>query len=472
MNYIKNTERNALKTPNKINQILGFPCLIHVFTLSLLPVKDKYMEYLSRISDVMLRELLDAFGAVLIEGPKWCGKTTTAEQAAKSAIRMQDTDMRDEYLATAMSKPSLLLRGDTPRLIDEWQDAPVLWDAVRTMVDKRGEPGQFILTGSNAVDKSQIHHSGNGRIAKMSMLPMSLWESKESTGEVSLSELFNNPNYDIDGCQSKMSIEDLIFAACRGGWPGTLMARSEKAKLLIARNYIRAVCSEDISRIDGKRRNEKLAMMILRSYARNVSSLAKKTTMLADVVSSEEVECSIDTFNDYVSALERLFVVQDIDAWCPAIRSKTVIRSSPKRGFCDPSLAVALLGLTPESLITQLKTFGFIFEQMCVRDMKAYTQGLYSHVSYYHDRYGLEADFVLHLGDGRYALVECKLGSKEIEEGADHLLELQRLIHEHNGKEKQMPIREPDLLLIITGGKMAYTRPDGVKIIPLGCLKD
>lgn len=226
---------------------------------------------------------------------------------------------------------------------------------------------------------------------------MSLWESKESTGEVSLLELFNNPNYDIDGCRSKMSIEDLIFAACRGGWPGTLMARSEKAKLLIARNYVRTVCSEDISRIDGKRRNEKLAMMILRSYARNISSLVKKTTMLADVVSSEEIECSIDTFNDYVNALERLFVIQDIDAWCPAIRSKTVIRSSPKRGFCDPSIAVALLGLTPEALTTQLKTFGFIFEQMCVRDMKAYTQGLYSHVSYYHDRYDLEADFVLHL---------------------------------------------------------------------------
>ena len=325
---------------------------------------------------------------------------------------------------------------------------------------------------------------------------MSLWESKESTGEVSLLELFNNPNYDIDGCRSKMSIEDIIFAACRGGWPGTLMARSEKAKLLIARNYVRTVCSEDISRIDGKRRNEKLTMMILRSYARNISSLVKKTTMLADVVSSEEIECSIDTFNDYVNALERLFVIQDIDAWCPAIRSKTVIRSSPKRGFCDPSIAVALLGLTPEALTTQLKTFGFIFEQMCVRDMKAYTQGLYSHVSYYHDRYDLEADFVLHLEDGRYALIECKLGSNEIEEGASHLLELKRLIREHNGrsseshpslledgrvasdegkaneKEKQMPIREPDLLIILTGGQMAYTRPDGVKIIPLGCLKD
>lgn len=420
----------------------------------------------------MLRELLDAFGAVLIEGPKWCGKTTTAEQAAKSVIRLQDTDMREEYLSTAMSKPSLLLHGDTPRLIDEWQDAPVLWDAVRTMVDKRVVPGQFILTGSNAVDKSKIHHSGNGRIARMSMLPMSLWESKESTGEVSLQKLFDNPDYDIDGCRSEMSIEDLIFAACRGGWPATLFSRSQKSQLLIARNYVRTVCREDISRIDGKQRNEKLTMLILRSYARNISTLAKKTNMLADVVSSGDVECSMDTFSDYVSALERLFVIQDIDAWCPAIRSKTVVRSSPKRGFCDPSIAVALMGLIPESLSVQLKTFGFIFEQMCVRDLRAYTQGLYSHVSYYHDRYGLEADFVLHLEDGRYALIECKLGSREIEDGAFHLLEIQNLIREYNKQEKQMPIREPDLLIILTGGQMAYTRSDGVKIIPLGCLKD
>lgn len=429
------------------------------------------MEYLNRTADEMLQDLLDAFGAVLIEGPKWCGKTTTAEQIAKSVIKLQDTDMRDEYLATAASKPSLLLQGETPRLIDEWQDAPVLWDAIRTMVDKRIMPGQFVLTGSNAVDRSKIHHSGNSRIARMTMLPMSLWESRESTGEVSLSRLFNEPDYDIDGCRSKMSIEDLIFAACRGGWPATFVARSKKSQLLIARNYVRTVCNEDISRIDKKQRNEKLAMRILRSYARNISTLAKKTSMLADVVASGDMECSIDTFSDYVDALERLFVIQDIDAWCPAIRSKTVIRSSPKRGFCDPSIAVALMGLTPETLSVQLKTFGFIFEQMCVRDLKAYTQGLYSHVSYYHDRYDLEADFVLHLEDGRYALIECKLGSNEIEDGANHLLELKRLIREHNEKEKQMPIREPDLLIILTGGQMAYTRTDGVKIIPLGTLK-
>lgn len=429
------------------------------------------MNYLHRTADDLLSDLLDAFGAVLIEGPKWCGKTTTAEQQARSVIKMQDPDMQEEYLITANSKPSLLLQGDTPRLIDEWQDAPVLWDAVRTMVDKRDEPGQFILTGSNSVDKEKTKHSGSGRIIKMKMLPMSLWESKESTGEVSIAELFNNPEYDIDGKKSKMTVENLIFAACRGGWPAALKSKSESAQLLIARNYLNSVCSEDISRVDKIRRNENLAKQILRSYARNISTIAKKTSMLEDVVTSQNMSCSMDTFDDYIAALEKLFVIQDIDAWSPAIRSKTAIRSAPKRGFCDPSIAVAALGLTPSVLKTQLKTFGFIFEQMCIRDLKAYTMDMNSHVSYYRDRYGLEADIVLHLPDGRYALIECKLGSMEIDKGAEHLLKIRDLIREKNLTEKQMPIREPDLLLILTGGQISYTRNDGVKVIPLATIK-
>lgn len=430
------------------------------------------MAYLKRTADVVLKERLEAFGAILIVGPKWCGKTTTAEQVAKSVIKLQDPDMRNEYLATAAAKPSLLLKGATPRLIDEWQDAPVLWDAVRTMVDNRQEQGQFILTGSNAVDKSQTHHSGNSRITKMQMIPMSLWESQESNGKISLRELFDNPNLDIDGIESNMTVENLIFSACRGGWPGTMKIKKENAKLLIARNYIKTVCSEDISRVDGVQRDEHLARMILRSYARNISTLAKKSLMIADVASSGEVSCSEPTFDDYVNALKKLFVICDVEAWCPAIRSKTAIRSGLKRAFVDPSIAVAALGLTPESLMVQLKTFGFIFEQMCIRDLKAYTLDIEPHLSYYHDRYGLEADWVLHLGDGRYALIECKLGSREIEDGAGHLVELKRLIREHNKDEKQMPIREPDLMIVFTGGKIAYTRPDGVKIIPIGCLKD
>lgn len=429
------------------------------------------MSYFHRTADEVLRERLDAFGAVLIQGPKWCGKTTTAEQIAKSVIQLQDTNKRSEYLATAATKPSLLLLGETPRLIDEWQDAPVIWDAVRTMVDVRQEKGQFILTGSNAVDDKKIFHSGTGRISRMMMIPMSLWESGESTAQISLSELFDNPNLDIDGATSKMQIEDLIMAACRGGWPATLDIRSEKAKLLVAKDYVDSVCRVDISKIDGVQRDERLTRRILHSYARNISTLAKKAVILADVTASGEISCSQPTFDDYIGALTRLFVISDIDAWCPAIRSKTVIRSGVKRAFVDPSIAVASLGLTPQSLMTQLKTFGFIFEQMCVRDIKAYTPDFYSHISYYRDRYGLEADLVLHLDDGRYALIECKLGSREIEEGAKHLLEIKRLVQEYNKTAKQVPLREPDLLIVITGGQIAYTRTDGVKVIPLACLR-
>ena len=429
------------------------------------------MKYLNRTVDNQLKTYLDVFGAVLIEGPKWCGKTTTAEQFSKSVIKLQDPDMREEYLATADVKPSLLLEGETPRLIDEWQDAPVVWDAVRTAVDKRSLPGQFILTGSNTIDRSKILHSGTGRIAHLRMLPMSLWESQESNGKISLLELFDEPNCDIDGISSDMSVEDLIYASCRGGWPASLHAASQKSALLVAREYVKTVCSDDISRIDGIQRDSRLVSRILWSYARNVSTIAKKTSLLADVTASGNMSCSPDTFDDYLKALCRLFVIQDIEGWCPAIRSKTVIRSSPKRCFIDPSIAVAALGLTPKILQEQLKTFGFIFEQLCIRDLKSYAAEKNGALSYYRDRYDLEADGVLHLDDGRYALLEFKLGAREIEDGAFHLLKLASLVRESNKTEKQVPLREPDLLMVITGGKMAYTRPDGVKVIPLGCLK-
>ena len=420
----------------------------------------------------MLQERLETFGAVLIEGPKWTGKTTTAEQQAKSVIKLQDPDKAEEYLATAATKPSLLLKGEQPKLIDEWQDTPMIWDAVRTAVDNAGgKPGQFILTGSNTVDKTKIRHTGTGRITRMKIYPMSLWESLESSGEVSIQELFNNPDYDIDGASSKLDIPGLIMVACRGGWPATLQIPA-KASMLIAKDYVNSVCENDISAVDNKQRNPKIARQIMKSYARNISTLAKKSNILADVTASEDISLSMNTFDDYIAALEKLFVIQDIDAWCPAIRSKTAIRSSPKRCFVDPSIAVAAMNVNVEALETQLKTFGFIFEQMCIRDLKAYTADFNSRISYYRDRYGLEADLVLHLEDGRYALIECKLGSSEIDEGAKHLLELKRLIQEHNKTEKQVPIREPDLLIVMTGGTMAYSRPDGVKVIPLACLKD
>lgn len=427
--------------------------------------------YLPRIADKVLEQRLKAFGAVQIIGPKWCGKTTTAERQSRSFIKLQDPDRRSGYLAAAGTKPSILLKGETPRLIDEWQVAPVIWDAVRHAVDERQAKGQFILTGSTVADDSEIMHSGTGRISRIQMDPMSLFESKESNGSVSLTQLFDNPEYDIDGLQSNLSIEALIFAACRGGWPASLDIESDEAKLIIARDYVKIICSTDISRLDGVRRNQTLATLILRSYARNVCTLAKKSSMLADV-NAEMEEISMTTFDDYVSAFERLFVIEDIEAWSPSIRSRTSIRTGKKRCFSDPSIAAAALGATPASLELDLKTFGFIFEALCCRDLKAYSKALGGRLSYYHDRYGLEADAVLHLDDGRYALVECKLGNREIEEGAKHLLEIKHLITKKNESETQIKLREPDLLIVLTGGELAYTRSDGVKIIPIGCLRD
>lgn len=429
------------------------------------------MAYLQRMVDGLLTELLESSGAVLIEGPKWCGKTTTATQQAASILRLQNPDTREAYIATAKTKPSLLLKGETPRLIDEWQIIPQLWDAVRVMVDDRNEMGQFILTGSNSIDKQDIMHSGTGRIARLRMQPMSLFETQESTGEISLKALFENPNMDIDAITSQTSIEELIFAACRGGWPAAHLAKTDSAKLNVARNYIDSLCSMDISTVDGVQRNEELARAILRSYARNISTLAKKSNMLKDVVANFET-VAMNTFDSYLNAFQRLFVIQDIPAWCPAIRSASAIRSGMKREFCDPSIAVAALGLTPQMLEMDLKTFGFIFETMCIRDLKAYSQSLRGSLAYYHDRYDLETDAVLRIANGQFALIEFKLGSSEIEEGAQHLIEVQNLIKEYNKKEKQVPLREPDLLIVITGGQLAYTREDGVKVIPLACLRD
>ena len=429
------------------------------------------MEYLARISDKELRTRLEAIGAVLIEGPKWCGKTTTAKQQAGSMLQLQNPDMREAYLTTAAARPSNLLLGATPRLIDEWQDAPLLWDAVRTMVDERGMPGQFILTGSNSVDDSRILHSGVGRISRMRMLPMSLYESRESNGTVSLKELFDNANYEIEGATSEMNVNDLIYAACRGGWPATLKLGTRAAQFMIARDYFESVASTDIIKVDGVKREPHLTKAIIRSYARNLSTLAKKTSLLQDVRAMSE-GCSDKTFDDYTKALKRLFVIQDMEAWSPAVRSATVIRRGVKRELVDPSIAVAALGLSPAALDMDLKTFGFIFECMGIRDLRAYSQALGGQLSYYHDRYGLEADAVLHLYDGRYALIEFKLGSAEIEMGAKHLLEIKELVRQSNEKEKQIRLREPDLLMVVTGGPMAYSRPDGVKVVPLGCLKD
>ena len=428
-------------------------------------------EYLPRVVDEELDLRMAAFGAALIIGPKWCGKTTTGEQKAKSILRMQDPDRREGYLATASAKPSLLLKGDNPRLIDEWQVAPVLWDAIRTAVDQRQEEGLFILTGSTSVDNDHIMHSGTGRISRMKMYPMSLFESQESNGTISLKKLFDDPYMDIDGIISELTVEELIFSACRGGWPASLKRKNDTAKLLIAKDYLNNICESDISTVDGVQRNPVWTNLILRSYARNVSTLAKKANIYKDVAANAD-SMTLVTMNAYLNALEKLFVIEDIDAWCPAIRSATTIRAGKKRCFTDPSIPAAAMGLSPEYLQTDLKTFGFIFENLCIRDLRVYSQALGGKLSYYHDRYGLEADAVLHLNDGRYALIEFKLGSREIEEGARHLLEISNLVKKYNEKEKQVPLREPDLLIIITGGEMAYCRADGVKVIPIGTLRN
>lgn len=426
--------------------------------------------YIKRTCDENLKLKLETFGAVHIIGPKWCGKTTTAKQFAKSYIEMQDPDKREMYLETAKIKPSNLLIGENPRLIDEWQIAPNLWDAVRVSVDRRNESGLYILTGSNSIDKTSIMHTGTGRIDTLNMYPMSLFETGESNGSISLSALFRDEKALDDGCQTELSIDELIFAACRGGWPSALFKNSDKSKLLVAQSYFEGLCREDISNIDGKTRDETVTTLLLRSYARNISTTAANTSILRDIRANTDI--GETTFYEYVAALKKLFVIQDIEAWCPAIRSKSSIQSGNKREFIDPSLVVSALGVEPDYFNLDLKTFGFIFETLCIRDLKIYSNALGGRVSYYRDRYGLEADCVLHLRDGKYALIEFKLGSSEIDEGAKHLNEIEKLVEEYNKTEKQCLLRAPDLKIVITGTQYGYKRPDGVYVVPIGCLRD
>ena len=427
------------------------------------------MTYLPRIVDSELDLRLRAVGATVIVGPKWCGKTTTAKQKARSVLEMQDPDLQEGYLKLAATKPSLLLEGANPRLIDEWQLAPVLWDAVRVSVDRRKEKGLYLLTGSVIVDENKIKHTGIGRISRLEMDTMTLFETGESSGEVSLKGLFDDPTASVDGAKGKLSVEELVFAVCRGGWPSSLEAVGDDAKLFVATDYFNNVVEVDISRVDGVERDSALAAQLLRSYARNISTLATKVSIRKDVLSVREV--SMPTVDSYLLALRNLFVINDVGAWCPAIRSATDIRASHKRGFSDPSIAVAAMGVGPEYFRTDFKTFGFLFESLVLRDLRVYSHAMGGRISYYRDRYGLEADAVLHLKDGRYALIEIKLGSNEIEEGAEHLTEIVRLIAEYNKSEVQCPLRMPDLLMVITGGEHAYTREDGVIVCPISALR-
>ena len=424
-------------------------------------------EYLDRIVDKELDLKLRAFGATNIVGPKWCGKTTTAEQRAKSQIRLQKDPNKEGLIRTAEINPIALLAGEQPRLIDEWQDAPNLWDAVRAYCDEHEGKGQFILTGSTS-KKVETSHTGTGRISKLKMYTMSLYESGESNGTVSLKDLFDKKPELENGCSSSLSIEGLIFAACRGGWPESILMHDKEAQLAIPRDYFEQIYEEDMFKLDKVKRNKNTMKALLRSYARNLSTLAKKTSIIADICSTNSI--TEKTFDDYVSVLEELFVIQDLYGWCPAIRSKSAMRSGRKREFVDPSIAVAAMGCSPELFNIDLKTFGFVFECLCIRDFRVYSAALGGELSYYHDRNGLEADGVLHLADGRYALIEFKLGNREIDKGAENLLKLNDLIKK-SVENKKIDLEEPSFLAVITGGELAYTRADGVKVIPIGCLR-
>lgn len=433
--------------------------------------------YKNRVADRLLAEKLEAFGAVLIEGPKYCGKTTLATQQARSILSMADTDTLGQNLALARTNISRLLAGETPRLIDEWQIAPQFWDAVRNEVDKRNEDGQFMLTGSavppkpkkdesgNIIEEENIHHTGTGRISRLRLRTMSLWESEDSTGDVSLEELFINPGT-VDGV-SNIDLDRLAYLTCRGGWPKAVLKKSEKAALAQAFDYYDSVVSNDIKRVDDIDRDEELTKRIMRSYARNQGTQATVGTILADIKSNGDERMSDSTVYSYIKALKEIFVIEDSIAWNPNLRSKTAIRTSDTRYFIDPSIATAALGMGPKDLINDMETFGFIFETLAIRDLRVYADALDGKVYHYRDKNNLECDAVIHLRNGSYGLVEVKIGGAElIKEGAESLKTL-------SSKIDSTRMKTPSFMMVLTGiGNFAYKRPeDGVLVVPIGCLR-
>lgn len=421
-------------------------------------------EYRKRIADEMLARKLGGKGAVLIEGPKWCGKTTTAEQIAASILYMDDPEKKEQNISMSELNPKRLLKGKTPRLIDEWQLAPKLWDAIRFEVDHRGELGQFVLTGSAVpADTKEITHSGTGRFTWLTMRPMSLYESGESSGDVSLKSLFEE-NAPVDG-EANISIEQLAFLACRGGWPQAIDMRDEIA-LDQAKDYFDAVVRSDINRADNVQKNAEKVRRLMRTYARNQGSQVPNTVLAKDVSASDEDALDDMTVASYLNALRKIFVVEDMPAWNPNLRSKTAIRSSDTRYYVDPSIATAALGIGPNDLINDLHTFGFIFETLCIRDLRIFADTLDGQVYHYRDKDGQECDAVIHLRNGQYGLVEIKLGGEKlIEEGAQSLKAMK-------SKIDTSKMKEPSFLMVLTGlGDYAYRRKDGVCVVPIGCLK-
>lgn len=424
------------------------------------------MEYRERIADQLLKDKLEAMGAVLVEGPKACGKTTTAKQQAKSVLYMDDPEQQEYYRQLAQTDIGLLLAGDNPRLIDEWQEVPRFWDAIRFEIDRRGEDGLFMLTGSAVpADFSKIHHTGTGRYGWLTMRPMSLWESGESSGEVSLSDLFRAPQK-ITG-RNALALAELAFLICRGGWPKSLQKKTERAALLQAVEYYKAVVNSDISRVDNVRRNAERTQRIMRSYARLQGMQASIATILADISVNETENISDETVDSYLSALRKIFVIEDMPAWNPNLRSRTAVRTSDTRYYVDPSIGAAALGLGPRDLINDLKAMGIFFETLCIRDLRVYADALDGTVYHYRDKNGLECDAVLHLRNGSYGLIEIKLGGETlIEEGAKTLIALTNIIDTTR-------MKAPAFRMVLTGaGEFAYRRADGIYVVPVGCLKD
>lgn len=424
-------------------------------------------KYLKRCIDTRLKDKLDSSGAVWIKGPKWCGKSTTAEQVANSFVYMQSRKERDQNIALAKNAPELFLSGKTPKLIDEWQVIPFIWDDIRFEIDQRDAFGQFILTGSasplNSQEEQEMQHSGVGRISTIVMRPMSLFESLDSNGAISLNSLFKGEKVAPAICNKKLI--DYAQYACRGGWPKSV-GMSEKVSIEIARNYYDGLVENDIKSVDGVSRDIDKLKAFMRSYARNISTECSIQTIVNDIKGYDNKIVSDETVRNYIKALEKLYVIEDIKAWSPNLRSKTTIRTSPTRHFIDPSIACRALGAYKEDLINDLKTFGLIFEDMAVRDLKIYADKLYGDVYHYRDKNGLEIDAIIHLDNGKWAAFEIKLhDSDRIEEGAINLLKFASLIDEQK-------MKKPEFLMVITATEYAYQREDGVWIVPLACLKD
>ncbi|MBE6126680.1 MAG: ATP-binding protein [Erysipelotrichaceae bacterium] len=429
---------------------------------------ERTKNYLPRIQDKELEDLLADFGAVLIRGPKWCGKTTSAERLAESAIYLNDPDHLEEYEEIASQQISLFLEGENPHLIDEWQTFPSVWDAVRGKCDHSPDNGLFLLTGSISPKPGSTKHTGAMRISRLDMESMSLWESDESSGDVSFAALFSKKNGPIKG-RAKLDKAGITAAIVRGGWPKAIAQPPRKLSHYGEQAFV-SICETDIQEATGLGLSKDTTAAILASLARNITIPVTNETIIKDV-NEHGQPLSEDTFYEYIKGLRRLFVLREVPAWNPNVRSATAIRSIPKKEFYDPSIACAALGLGVDALSYDFKTRGYFFESMAGRDLSVYASALGGSLSYYRDRYGLECDFVVHLPDGRYGLFECKTGSKHIEEGSAHLNKLLKLIKERRAMEKSVVLREPEVMVIITDGEFAYRREDGIVICPLSCLK-